>query len=227
MSRIISIAALAALAAGASTASAVTIPVGGYVLGNHPDGSASTPAYGFRLDELYDETSGHDIFTFDFEAPNSEMFMTYNGTELRIFGKAEGGRDTGSGYAADAYAGLYEIDFTYDMGVQLAGGDDDVIVDTADMANTGTIKTPLGDTISLWDKRAGGFSFRLGDEGDNSGHRGWGGISGWGWVNHTTQTNHVTASDWLFTAQPGIVPAPASLALVGMGGLVAGRRRRA
>lgn len=226
MIRIQTTVALATLVAAAASASAITIPVGGYVLGNHPDGSANPPAYGLRLDELYNATSGHDIFTFDFEHPDSGMFMTYDGSTVRIFGQAFGGRDTGTGYAADAYQGVYTIDFTYDMGVMLASGDDDVIANAPMGANTGSIITPLGDDIGLWDKPMGGYSFRLGDENNDAGHRGWGGISGWGWLNHGDPNVHVAASDWLFTAQPGIVPAPGTLALAGAGLLAAARRRR-
>jgi len=37
-------------------------------------------------------------------------------------------------------------------------------------------------------------------------------------------TQHVYSSDWLFTAQ--LIPAPGALAVLAMGGLMAGRRRR-
>lgn len=222
----IACAAAAALVAAAPSASAITIAVGGYTLGNHPDGSAQPPRYGLRLDELYNATSGSDIFTFDFEHPDSGVFMMYTGSTVHIYGQAYGGRDTGAGYAADAYQGIYTFDFTYAVGVQLAPGDDDVIANAQTADNSGFITTPLGDMINLWDKRDGGYTFRLGDEDSDAGHRGWGGISGWGWINHGSPTTHYPASDWLFTAQPGIVPAPASLALLGVGGLAAARRRR-
>jgi hypothetical protein len=60
------------------------------------------------------------------------------------------------------------------------------------------------------------------------GHRGFNGISGWGWLSYVaddgTVLPHVYAADWLFTAE--LIPAPGAIALMGMGGLLAARRRR-
>ncbi len=60
-----------------------------------------------------------------------------------------------------------------------------------------------------------GLIFRLGDENNDAGHRGFNGISGWGWVNHDARdpgakggslSSHIYASDFLFTATPSEVP---------------------
>jgi uncharacterized protein (TIGR03382 family) len=228
----------AALAVGAmilscaGTASAATILPGLYRLHNHPDGNQRPPLYGARFDELYNATSSHDVFTLDFDALQSAVYMTVNAglTEVRIYGQAFGGRDIGSSYANDAYLGVYTFDFTYSLGVGLAPGDDDLLVGLPDMRNTGFITTPLGDTIGLVDKASGdGYSFRLGDENNDAGHRGFSGISGWGWLNYIRNGQvvpHVNSTDWLFTATYE-VPAPGAAALVGLGGLVLTRRRRA
>lgn len=205
------------------------LPSGSYFLANHPDGSANPPAYGLRLDELYNATGGHDIFTFDFEHPSSVMVMDLTPTTIRIHGVAWGGRDSGGSYAADAHLGLYTIDMLYSVGVMGVAGDDDLWVNGPNNANTGAITTPLGDTIPLWDERGSfGFSLRIGDENDDAGHRGFEGLSGWGWLNHGSAENHVAASDFLFTVGAP-VPAPgcAALGLVCAGWAGARRRRSA
>ncbi|MEL7473774.1 MAG: hypothetical protein AAGK04_10695, partial [Planctomycetota bacterium] len=118
--------------------------------------------------------------------------------------------------------------FTYDTGLAQAPGDDDLLVSGVPMgSNTGSITTPLGDAIGLWDKpKNDSFAFRLGDKNDDSGHRGFEGVSGWGWLNHGDPNAHVKSSDWIFTLSPTPVPAPATAVLAGLGGLLLASRRR-
>lgn len=205
-----------------------------YQAHNHPDGDAAEPYYGLRLDELYDATGGHDIFTmdFDYDEPNftSGVFVSIFGNPgaylITISGNAWGGRDINGSYANDSYLGVYSFSFTYNVGVDEATPDDDYIVTPVRGANSGTITTPLGDTIDLTDQvGANGYTFRLGDENSDDGHRGFDGVSGWGWLNHNNEP-HVVASDWLFTVDAEPVPAPGPLALAGLGGAIGIRRRR-
>lgn len=230
MQNIIKGAAVAAVLGAIAAHASAIIPVGLYNLENHPDGGAADPTYGFRLDELMDVNPGSkDIFTFDFNHPDSQVRLNYTGSSIQISGPAFGGLDVGSEYSADPMlTGVYMIDFTYSVGVGTAPGDDDLIV-IADMgANSGSITTPGGDVIGLWDKPRNGFNFRLGNEDNEMGHRGFDGISGWGWVNHTDPNVHVKSSDWIFTLNPTAVPAPASAMLAGLGlATLAPRRRRA
>lgn len=219
----------------AGAAHGAFIQHGTYQLHNHPDGAVRPPSYGLRLDELYDVTSGHDNFTFDFDAPGSAMFMDVTATTIRIYGVSFGGRDTGSSYANDIYRGFYEIDFLYYIGVHVAVPDDDIVVDLPDGSqyNYGTLLAPNGDLFSLRDGHYTGDQrdFRLGDGDNDLGHRGHPGISGWGWLFHTPVGSpdrpYVASSDWPFTATIVDVPAPgaAGLAIVGAAAL-AGRRRR-
>lgn len=211
-----------------ASAHAEVIQLGEYVLGNHPDGNAQPPQYGLRLDELFNVTSGHDIFSFDFEAIGSDMQMIVTASTIRIFGTTLGGRDVGGSYAVEATTGFYTVDFLYNVGVATVPGDDDVWVkSTPDMQNRGKITAPGGQVIDLVDKSDGNYQFRLGDEDNDAGHRGFDGISGWGWLNHgPSGSPHIAASDFLFTARFVRVPAPGAIALVGVAGLAATRRRR-
>lgn len=226
--------AAAALLSGAAQAD--TIVPGVYYLNNHPDGGAAPPLYGLRLDELFDVTGDHDRFTFDFDAAGSFMRMEYDGSSIHIWGTAYGGLDTGTGYGNATYASWVTIDFTYNIGVGGVPGDDDVWVDTANYANSGTITwhdsaaTGSAVVFDLVDYRGSHpFSFRMGDGDADTGHRGEPGISGWGWLNHSGAPNgitqHIGASDWLFRAQ--LVPLPPAVFVGAAGlGLVALRRRR-
>ncbi|MHC4415185.1 MAG: hypothetical protein ACYS0G_07875 [Planctomycetota bacterium] len=209
------------LVAATTAASAEIITPGDYRLHNHPDGGAAPPEYGLRLDELIGLTPDHDVFTFDFDAPGALMVLRYDGTSIRISGTAFGGLVDEDEYDPD-HSGFAQIDFTYTT-AELAEGDDDLVVVTPDFSNTGTI-TFLGEKINLFDRADDdGFTFRLGDEDDNEGHRGFEGISGWGWLDHHEAGQHVVSSDWIFTAE--LIPAPPVLAAACAGLLVWGRRR--
>ncbi len=220
--------------AAASQAPAAAILPGTYQLHNHPDGNARPPLYGLRLDELYNVTGSNDIFTFDFDHASSSMTMVYNNVAgtIHISGITFGGRDTGTSYANDAYRGLYSVDFLYNVGVGPVPGDDDVwVVNAANNINKGSI-TPLtaghpqqNTATILGDVRNGsGMSFRLGDENNDLGHRGYNGISGWGWLSVNGNNHAGSANDFLFTAV--LIPEPTTLALAAFGlvGLI--RRRR-
>lgn len=224
------VAPLLALAAVSGSAHGAAILNGTYALHNHPDGNARPPLYGAKLNELYDVTSGLDVFTFDFDAPGAAMFLDFTGSTIRIYGQALGGRDTGTTYANDQYLGMYTFDFTYQYGVGLAPGDDDVMVVLPPTKyNYGTLLAPTGDTISLRDGHYNGSQpdFRFGDENNDLGHRGFAGISGWGWLFKALPGEGYTYtadSDWLFTAT--YIPTPGVAGMLSVAGLAGLRRRR-
>jgi hypothetical protein len=224
-------AALAAptLAIGEAPAGVIILAPGLYQLHNHPDGDARPPLYGLRLDELIDVTPDDDDFTFSFDDGGAEMFLELRAdSSIHIFGTVFGGLDIGDDYDP-ALSGFWDITFTYDTSKPVTD-DDDFVVNPPQNPNTGTI-TPLfgpdaGVPIDLFDYAGEHpFTFRLGDEDDDLGHRGFDGISGWGWLNHGSPDIHFSASDWIFTVDPTPVPGP-SVAAVLLAGLAMGCRRR-
>lgn len=223
----------------AGSAMATPIVYGLYNLHNHPDGTERPPLYGLRLDELYNATSSHDVFTFNFDHAGSNMQLEYihvspTVSTIHIWGTAWGGRDTGNNadYANDLYRGFYTIDFNYLIGVGHVPGDDDVYDNPGTSYNYGSIQGPAGTggTILLRDGHYSGsqLDFRLGDEDNDLGHRGFNGISGWGWLFTSTGANgafvNYESNDWLFTAS--LAPTPGAAALMGLGALAINRRRR-
>lgn len=231
--------ALAAWLAVLATAPAQAVSTGLYFLNNHPDGAASPPPYGLRLDGLLTGDT-NEIYTFDFDAPESSMFMSYDGAEIRIFGSALGGQDAGAAGYVGGTVDVWDLDFSYSVGLSQPGTDGglaDVFV-FADNQNfgtligTGTLTSSLG-SFELEDQSVNGLpsalAFQLGDE-NGAGHRGFAGISGWGWLNHGTDCiagdcTHIYDGDWLFTAT--IVPVPPAVFLFGSAlGLLGWVRRR-
>ena len=208
-------AAVAGLATTTGEVGAGLIQPGLYLLHNHPDGSLAPPSYGLRLDELFDVTPEDDHFTFDFDHPDADVFLEYDGTSIHIFGTAFGGLQAGDDYDP-AYTSLVVFDFVYGS-VGMAPGDDDLLVTTPNFTDTGSITwLATGETFGLWNRNNDeGFSFRMGNEDDDLGHRGFPGISGWGWLDHTTPGGQRSPSDWIFTAEQ--LPGPPVLAVLGMG----------
>jgi len=222
------VAALAILLASGPASAGFILPTDvRLLLQDHPDGNAAPPTYGLRLDELINVTPGHDRFTFSFDHPLAlmQLELTEVGPgefSIHIWGTAFGGLIVNHQYDP-LLSGLAEIDFTYMLAEQVDGDDDDLIVTTPNFTNTGSIIFD-GLTIDLFDRaNSAGFSFRLGNEDNDQGHRGFDGISGWGWLDHGVAGNHVNSSDWLFT----VVPTPGTTALMAIAvALFAGGRRR-
>ena len=203
--------------------------IGRYRLHNHPNGPKGPPLYGLRLDGLL-TLDHHDVFTFDFDAPESAMFMDLSATGIHIFGQAFGGLDRGRGYKAGS-TGVFLIDFKYDSGVSALSRDrgipDIAVTGGCSLSNSGTIQAMFGSNqtpiplVAKCGRR--GNSFRFGDK-NGSGHRGFDGLSGWGRLNHNGLP-HMKAGEFLFTAEK--IPEPSSLALLCLGLPLLMSRRRA
>ncbi len=226
----LSLVSLVALSLVAIPANAAQIT---YNLGNHPDGDQAAPFYGLRLDELINVTSGHDVFSFDFEHASSNMTLVYDdvANTITIAGQAFGGLDTGSSYGNPAFTGVWDINFVYNDNVSVSGGEHEVTDDS--LNNTGVIIAPDSTVYGLWDYTgAHDFSFKFNNTDD---HRlpgaGPDTFVGWGWLNHTVSNVHIGASDWLFTGtlDTAPVPEPSTVALLGLAalGLVSRRKKLA
>ena len=209
------------LAIGATSSQATAL--GTYQLFNHPGGNAAAPFYGLRLDGLLTGDQS-DVYTFDFEHSQSEVFLTHKADRtIEITGRAFGGEDIGSGYKTDTTA-IWDINFTYQDVNNPANGDDDLVTSIGE----GFISsTEFGSFDLIAETGDHSFAFRFGDKNNDLGHRGYDGISGWGWVNHAPDTtaandaigvNHLYASDWLFTATSVSVPEPTTI--LGLLGIV-------
>jgi hypothetical protein len=216
-----------ALAAEAVSAEMILQP-GRYRLNNHPNGDAEPPKYGLRLDDLIDVNPGQkDRFTFDFDAPGAQVWLNLGAdSSITISGMAFGGLDQGDTYDP-AYSGWWEFEFIYDASQKEPDGDDDIVVPASAEQSSGWISQLFGD-MTTWDlfdyPGSHLYTFRLGNEDNDEGHRGFDGISGWGWLNYGDPDTHVSASDWLFTLE---IPAPGALPLLAALTLLARRRRRA
>ena len=189
------------------------VPDGTYRISNHPDGNAQPPTYCLRLDKLFGSFS---TITFDCDHPDADLEMVVNGSTVTISGTVFGGKDRGSDYDPNE-SGLWTLNFTY-VNATTATGDDDLIVPPGGATHNGTgtivpqFSTTSGTVIAgtvyhLVDYECSyTYSFRLGDKDNDTGHRGYNGISGWGWLKYCegatcTDFRRPDTSDWLFTAE--------------------------
>lgn len=210
----------AALSAATLSASAGGLVIAEYQLGDHPDAANNPPPYGLRLDNML----GAGVATLSIGYHNDTVLTVIDdggALSINISGTLHGGVVDGmGGYVSSAD---YAVDFTYSAFVAASGGG--WVVNGIDASNTGTL-TNLGDSsvIDLYTTGMPDSFLFLPD-----GHRLSGDNSSWvgrGWITDQTDGSDPLGGtrDWIFTATE--IPAPGALALFGLGGLVAGRRRR-
>jgi len=179
---------------------------------------------------------GSGTTSFSFDHPDADMRLDVidddtGALSIHIFGVAYGGEDFNGQWGEGPMAGLYDIDFTYNVNVAgVANGWDVSPQGSGEFENTGTILSHgdggAGFSFDMWDKmNTDGLSFAfLAD-----GHRLEGDDTTWvgrGWLvdNFDRIDQEPGAQDWLFTAE--VVPAPSALALMGLGMFGVRRRRR-
>lgn len=189
-----------------------------FSLWDHPDGDLNPPSYGLRFDGIFG--GGQATFSMD-HFGDTTLTVTDDGVniEIHIEGTLYGGEVDGSGGYLSPES--YLLDFTYTTSVNAVA--DGWIAVGEHAGNTGTL-TQIGGPASVYtlDTKADGngdaFLF-LAD-----GHRmpndtDW---IGRGWFQPYGSGGG--SQDFLFGAT--LVPAPGVFGLVGVGGLMMGRRRR-
>ncbi len=154
----------------------VFIDPGIYRLSNHSSTEAEPLPYGLRFTEMM------DVYNFSFDEPGADVFLDYDGVDIRIHGKVWGGVEVGGSYNAPKF---WEMDLYYNNQIAAAAGDDDLIVQ-AGAGHTATV-TRMSDSleVTLSDYEGGvEYVLRLGDDDDDLGFEGVEGLSGWGWLHH-------------------------------------------
>lgn len=208
---------LATMTMGASAGGLV---IAEFQLGDHPNGNQNPPPYGLRLDNML----GAGTTTLSIGFHNDTVLSVYDDggvLSINITGTLYGGVVDGlGGYVS---AASYAVDFNYSIGVSASGGG--WVVNGFDPMNGGTLTNlDTNDVVSMYAKGTPEtFLFLPDDHRLDTDANDW---VGRGWI-----TDQVDGSDplggtrdWLFTATP--IPAPSAFALLGLGGLVATRRRR-
>lgn len=216
--------------AGASSAALIQQ----YQLFDHPDGDVNPPPYGLRFDGIFVPQGGPGgiaSFSMNFHGDSTLSVFDDGGGNYRIqiAGTLHGGVDNGAtwGYGEGDYALFFE----YAANVAPSGTgwivDPNSPLNNGTLTSLGNVDVPLGHVFTFEDKSdVSGESFLfLQDDHRLQGHpeEGQGYWVGRGWVDGA-QYPHGGTRDFLFIAEK--IPAPGSLALLGLGGLAAIRRRR-
>ncbi len=211
-----------AISAATMAASAGGLTITQFQLSDHPAGGENPPPYGLRLDGIL----GAGVHTLSIDFHNDTVLtVTDNGgaIDINISGTLYGGEVDGlGGYVS---AASYALDFNYSMNVADVGNGWDV--NGFDASNGGTVTNMDTNAVTQlygMDNNLGLVFAFLAD-----GHRLDGDNTTWvgrGWITDQSDGTDPAAGtkDWLFKGE--LIPTPSSFALLGLGGLVASRRRR-
>ena len=221
--------AFLAIAASTVAAQAGLSVVAEFAIHDHPGGGLVPPTYALRLDNVF----GFQRATFSAETYNNTTLTVLEDTSsgnliIDIAGRLRGGEDTGAGWGT-----TFDLDVAFRYEASVVATANGWSIDGFTLLNGGTITRLDTNETTVWYGQEdtlgmngpAGNVFTLAADG-------WeidGDDSTWvgrGWM--TTNTDGTPAfdpaQDWIFTAT--VIPAPASLGLLGLGGLAMARRRR-
>jgi hypothetical protein len=221
------LAALALASAAGGVLAGETV-VAEFAIHDHPEGGFAPPTYALRLDYIFGD------FRSSFSADvynDATLTVLQDGAGsffIDIAGTFRGGEDTG-----DAFSNEFDISASFRYAANITDVGNGWQVDGFTTLNSGTITrldtnettTWYGMTDDTGENGPIGSSFLLASDGfritgDDST---WVG-RGWLTTNDDGSMAAAPAQDWLFAAS--VIPSPSSMALLGMGGLIAARRRR-
>ncbi len=198
-----------------------------FQLADHTHGDVAPGVYGLRLDNMINDGGTSGIVVLQMNHFNNSTLVVEEeagSISIHIQGTLWGGQ-VEAGAFVDAQA--YEMDFTYSANVVEVADGWTISGFRAD--NNGTLtNVDTNEVMDLYGKaNMQGLvfdflsdGFRIPGDFHSFVGRGW--LTG----NSDGSMSNDGAQDWLFTATQLIVPAPSSIAFLGLGGLVATRRRR-
>lgn len=199
-----------------------------FTIQDHPNGGLFPPPYALRLDDIFgDDPATYSAATFS----DATLTVLQNGAGdflIDIAGTFHGGRDNGPGWANP-----HDLTVSMRYAANVVATSNGWQVNGFTTLNSGTVtRLDTNETVTLYGMESMsdsdgpiGSTFLL----QSDGWRINGDDSTWvgrGWLTTNTDGTPFSdpAQDWLFSAT--LVPAPGSLALLGLGGLAAVRRRR-
>jgi hypothetical protein len=201
-----------------------------FEINDHPQGGFAPPVYALRLDNIF----GFELASFSADVHNDAVLTVSQDNDtndlfIDIAGTFFGGEELLGG----AQGTTFDLAVNFRYAANVVATASGWTIDGFSLLNTGTITrldtnettTWFGMEDALGENGPAGNAFTFAADGYriDDDETTWVG-RGWLTQNDDGSMTAPPAQDWFFTAN--VIPAPSSLALLGMGGLVAARRRR-
>lgn len=221
------LAAGAVLACAGGATAGVSV-VAEFAIHDHPNGGLFPPPYALRLDDIFgDYQATYSAATFS----DATLTVLQDGSGafmIDIAGTFHGGEDNGA-----AWLNPYDVSVSMRYDANVVATADGWQVNGFTTLNSGTFtRLDTNDSVTLYGMES--MNANDGPLGSTfvfaaDGWRIAGDDTTWvgrGWLTSNDDGSAVSAraQDWFFTAT--VIPSPSAMALLGMGGLVATRRRR-
>lgn len=214
------------LIAGAAVAGETVVAE--FAINDHPNGGLVPPTYALRLDNIF----GFEKGTFSADTFNNATLTVLQDAAgayiIDIAGTFHGGEDIGGTWGT-----TFDIEANFRYAANVVATASGYQVTGFTTLNTGVFTRLDTNESMVWygmedvagDNGPAGGTFTFAADGWNidGDDSTWVG-RGWLTMNDDGSMTAPPAQDWIFTAT--VIPAPSAFALLGMGGLVAARRRR-